>query len=376
MRICLIAGAWPPAPCGVADYTARLSAALSERGHEVLVLTAPVVEPVTAPGVEVRGEASGWTLRRLPALARAVRRLDPDVVHLQYPAHGYGRGLGVTLLLPLLRLLLPRARRIVTVHEYTSYSWRGRLRMAPMLRAAHRVLCTTHRDRRALRGLGRARLAVVPIGSNVGPDPGQEWRAHCCPESGTGTPPVWLAHFGMVMPNKGWELLLASLRDLDGPRPLGVLAAGQAAPQWAEYDRRVRERVRGSGLQDRVRFSGFVPQDRLAEVFRETCGIALLPYTGGASLNRGSLVACLAHGLAVVTTRPDAPVERLRHGENVWFADPRPEAIAAAVRKLLAEPELAERLRRGARAASERHAWPRIARRHLDLYARAGRRGA
>jgi glycosyltransferase involved in cell wall biosynthesis len=285
------------------------------------------------------------------------------VVHLQYPARGYGHGLGVTLFLAALAWLAPGIRRVLTLHEYASFTWRGRLRMRPMLRAAQVVVCTTHRDRRALRRTGR-RARVVPLGSSVGPRAGEAWRPGPASEA---TAPVWLAHFGMAMPNKGWELLLAALQRL--PERVGLRVAGELDLVREPYHRRVQTLIRKLGMEERVRFSGFQPWDRVGEVFRSTCGIAVLPYTGGASLNRSSLVACLAHGLAVITTRPLRPLEGLRHGEQVWYVEPRPEALAAAVADLLADPARAARLRAGALRAARRHAWPRLASAHQAVYA-------
>ena len=62
-----------------------------------------------------------------------------------------------------------------------------------------------------------------------------------------------------------------------------------------------------------------------------------LPYVDGASLRRGSLLAAIAHGKAIVTTEPRYPIEGLRHEDSVLYVPPNdPQSLADAVKRLLA----------------------------------------
>jgi glycosyltransferase involved in cell wall biosynthesis len=83
----------------------------------------------------------------------------------------------------------------------------------------------------------------------------------------------------------------------------------------------------------------------------------------------GALLAAFDHGCCVVATLPegDGP---LRDGEHLVRIEKVRDgaAVAAALRRALNEPGLAERVRVGGRAFAEPHAWPAIAAAHLDVY--------
>ena len=100
-----------------------------------------------------------------------------------------------------------------------------------------------------------------------------------------------------------------------------------------------------------------------------SCDVLLMPYTDGASLRRGTLMAGLANGCAIVTTTPQAPLPELVDGRDLLYVQPEnDEALAGAVLRLVGDPTFAVALRANARLRSTLFAWDSIARAHLDLY--------
>ena len=98
------------------------------------------------------------------------------------------------------------------------------------------------------------------------------------------------------------------------------------------------------------------------------CDAVALPYRDGASLRRGSLMAALAHGCAVITTEPQSAFPGLRDGESARLvpAESAP-ALVLAVTGLLEAPELRARLGQGAAALAAQFAWPAIAKQVKDF---------
>jgi glycosyltransferase involved in cell wall biosynthesis len=99
------------------------------------------------------------------------------------------------------------------------------------------------------------------------------------------------------------------------------------------------------------------------------CDVMALPYTDGASLRRGSLLAAIAHGRAIVTTTPLYPIDGLTQDQSAVFVPPNdPLALANAIRQVLNDAALRRRLEHGAREAAKLFTWDQIAMRTVEVY--------
>ena len=80
-------------------------------------------------------------------------------------------------------------------------------------------------------------------------------------------------------------------------------------------------------------------------------------------------MAGLAHGCALVTTQPHAPIAELVEGRDLLYVpSDDAQAAAAAVLRLAADPALAATLRVNARAAAAAFSWEGIAAAHEQHY--------
>jgi len=109
------------------------------------------------------------------------------------------------------------------------------------------------------------------------------------------------------------------------------------------------------GVLNRLSLPGGVPKDETPEwldrgdVFLNTPNVDNTPV---------SVLEAMACGLCVVSTNVGGLPYLLRDGEDALLVPPdSPEAMATAVRRVLTEPRLAERLSRNARAKATRHDW-------------------
>jgi glycosyltransferase involved in cell wall biosynthesis len=123
-------------------------------------------------------------------------------------------------------------------------------------------------------------------------------------------------------------------------------------------------------VRDRIFSTGFMDDRGVSEAFA-ACACVALPYRDGASFRRGTLMAALVHGCAIVTTAPRAAVPELRHGDNVWLVPPDdPPALAAAIERVIAEDSLRIRLQAGSRELAGLFTWDRIAAETLRVFER------
>jgi glycosyltransferase involved in cell wall biosynthesis len=122
--------------------------------------------------------------------------------------------------------------------------------------------------------------------------------------------------------------------------------------------RGVEQLVESVGLRDAVRFVGFLDmkgkarEGQDADIFLNTNRIDNMPV---------SVVEACAMGLPVVATNVGGVPYLLRDGETALLVPSEDDAaMAAAVRRLLTQPELAQRLSENGRRLAEESSWTRV----------------
>ncbi|MFN8532293.1 MAG: glycosyltransferase family 4 protein [Dehalococcoidia bacterium] len=372
-------GEYPPMVGGIADYTEGLVTALRERGDEVTVL-ADRRALIGEPRLGVRA-APGWRIRRLPALARAVRSSSPEIVHIQYQAAAFALR-GAISLLPALLGDLPT---VVTFHDTREpyiFPKAGRIRRwanAKLAGDARAAICTNFADAATLLEYGQARTSVIPLGNNVPcrpitPDERSAARASL---GATGND-LLVGHFGMMGATKGVETLVEAIASI--PQALLALigaAAGDVDPLNQTAAHQVEAGIASHGVGDRVAWSGLADLPTLS-LLLQSCDLIALPYLDGASYRRTSLIAALANGCAVITTAPaagsrsllaGAGLPELRHGEALWLVPPGDAAaLAQAITRLASNPDERRTIAKGGQTAASAFDWARIAGQHRAVY--------
>ena len=426
LRIGFVAGEYPPQEGGLGDYTRELACALLARGHDVQVVTVrertidhrpPTTEaPSTGPSSLVLGHSQDppppsprmWGDQRgepergeslEPRVLRVVERwgwgawptlrrvLDGvDIIHLQYQTAAYGMHPVANALPWLIRRFGFPARQphVVTTYHDTRIPYlfpkAGRVRDwatdAPA-RWSDLTIVTNPEDRARLLPVAR-RLRLIPIGSNirVTADPARrrDYRARW----GIGDATPLLVYFGFVNRAKGADTLmqaLTHLRDTGLPARLLMLGGqvGASDPTNRAFLAEVRALADSLRVTEAVTWTGFLPEAEVSEALT-AADVAALPYREGVSLQRGTLMAALAHGLAIVTTRPSAAAPTddapsLVDTVNAILVPPDdPRALADAVARLWADPARRARLGEGARSLSAAFRWDRIAEQHEAAY--------
>lgn len=408
IRVAMVHGPGPADRDGVGDYVRRLVGALEGAGVEAVGV--PVGTPDTC---------SPW--HWLPATldaARRVRRLRPDVVHVQFAPSAY-RFSGLPGLLP--PLLPPGPPLVTTLHEYGWWAapgwvpdavWRpleragvwdretGRLVPASAL-----VVVTNSAHARQVRSRVGAAAVEVPLAPNVVDhvtghvtdhvvdhvvDYGGGSRDHSRTRAGVrarvraevrddlgvGRDDPLLAFFGFVHPVKGVRQLIESLPALRAARPgLRLLVVGgftsQALPepQARAFRAELEALAARHGVARAVTFTGHLPAARVSELLH-AADAGVLPFTAGVTTKSGALLTMLAHGLPTAVTVPDEPDPALPLGEAVAVIPARRDAaaIAEAAGRLLDDGALRRRMSVAARRLAARHSWSRIAAAHRALY--------
>ncbi|MGH3928671.1 MAG: glycosyltransferase family 4 protein [Pseudonocardiaceae bacterium] len=177
-------------------------------------------------------------------------------------------------------------------------------------------------------------------------------------------PPRYVLAVGTLEPRKGIDTLLAALAEPDAP-DLPVLLAGQQG--WGGVE--PAEMARRVGLDPgRVRVLGRISDPELAVVLHRAAVLAAPSQAEGFGL---PVLEAMAAGVPVVHSDAPALVE-VAGGAGVGFARNDPQALGAALRRVLSDPVHAQAMVRAGQRRAQGFTWERTARRvwsvHLELY--------
>jgi glycosyltransferase involved in cell wall biosynthesis len=253
--------------------------------------------------------------------------------------------------------------------------------MLALARYAHAVIVTNQEDETSLKSqisYLKSQISKIPIGSNITPRlpdgyDRDKWRMRWGVKPGE----MLIGYFGFLHPLKGGGVLIRALAELategHAVRLLHIGGrTGSSDPDTnAAYAARVESLARELGVADRIAATGFTPPEEVTANFF-ACDVFAMPYIEGASLRHGTFHAALAHGRAIVTTRPLVPLEELQDSENVLLIPPNDvSALASGIRRVMDDPALRARLERGAAELGQQFTWDRIAACTAEVYERA-----
>lgn len=140
------------------------------------------------------------------------------------------------------------------------------------------------------------------------------------------------------LPRKGHRYLLEALVRL--PKQVQLWLAGDG-PLRSELESQV-ERL---GLRERVRFLGYLAHEQLLNLYRDgQVDAVVLPSVDlGDGLNEGipvALMEAMAFGYPVIATATGGIPELLKDGAGLLVPDKSPQALAAAILRLLTDENL------------------------------------
>jgi glycosyltransferase involved in cell wall biosynthesis len=168
-----------------------------------------------------------------------------------------------------------------------------------------------------------------------------------------GLPRPRIVFAGRLNPDKGPDVLVEALGLLPDPPPTLILGDGRMR---AALQRRVHE----LGLTERVSFYGWV-----ADPGPYIAGATVLAIPSRDEAFSQTAIIGLAHGVPVIGTEVDGFPTTLRGGRGILVAPDNPQALAAALQRVLDETLPRPR---PLRSLAERHAPARVAAIYASTY--------
>jgi glycosyltransferase involved in cell wall biosynthesis len=393
MRILSLADIRMPIERANGIQTVETCHALAGRGHDVTLITRPDTQkPARDPyvyyglpripgfAIETAPVAGPAFARRIGymsfALGRALGRARPEVLFtrdlgiaalfaqlppalappLVYESHGYAPEVSAELPRLISTAAPASERKLKRLAAREALVWN---------RAAGYVTITRAlADQLTARFGARENVAVVPDGVRLQGD--RVWQA--APRD-----PAIVGYAGHLYAWKGVDVLIDALSRVEGAR--GLIVGGHDAEPDLQ---RVRDRAAALGLTSRIELTGMVPPGDVAALLRRATVLVLPNVPTAISTHFTSplkLFEYMAAGRPIVASDLPALREVLRDGENALLVPPGDAAsLAAAIRRVLDSPELAERLGRTAFGEAGEFGWDRRAARLEPVLERAKQR--
>jgi glycosyltransferase involved in cell wall biosynthesis len=303
---------------------------------------------------------AGWRTAR-----RVARRHHATIVHAHWVIPG-----GVTA-----ALATPDVPLVVSLHGSDVYVAEtvGPARRAARFtfdRAGFVTACSDDLARRAVAlGADPSRLETVAYGVDVDrfhPEPSSRDRLRNEAGAAAGVPMVFTA--GRLVRKKGFEYLIDALTRV----PRAILAiAGEGS-----LGEELRARAAAGGVLDRVRFLGNLSQDRVAS-YLAAADVVVVPSVRDDAGNVDGLpnvvLEALAAGAPLITTAAGG-ISAVAKADRTALVVPERDAaaIAAAIQRVIDNPEAAQRLGTAGRTlVLGEFGWDRTAQRFESAYAHA-----
>lgn len=330
IQIALLSGSFPPDMCGVGDYSYTLAQELKSVG----VLLTPIIE-------------RNWSVFKLGSILARIKDSGAKLLHVQYPSLSYHASL-VPHLLPMF-LSIPT---IVTLHEF-KYAHPLR-KFAAFLFGfkASKIIFPNKEDMASFKGWYpwfAHKCKLIELGSNIPVILGKFIR-----ESEE------VIYFGMIRPQKGIENFLEavnSCREGGGSYRFGLIGGLDA--NNPEYSQSIIEQAQKMGVVVSVNLSS----EKISELLQKA-KYAYLPFPGGPSERRTSLLAVIEHGCIVLTGKASGPSEF----SKVVIEVSKPSELNKVLKILDDDENLLLEKQKVSKQLIEQYNWPKIAQKHIDLF--------
>jgi glycosyltransferase involved in cell wall biosynthesis len=297
-----------------------------------------------------------------------------DVVNIQYESAAFK----MSQLIHFLPRLVGQVPVVTTFHDLLVpylFPKAGALRFKAVLTLARNsdgVIVTNLQDEQRLTAEGGINcLANIPIGSNIAAVlPPNYVRAAWRTSLNISADTFLVGYFGFMNATKGVDTLIEALAQMTPNTHLLMIGGrtGSSDPTNIAYAEQIDTLIAQHSLGSRIHWTRFLDDSEVSTAL-SACDAVALPYKDGVSLRRGTFMAALAHGCAIVTTQPQVDMPEVQDHSNVLLVPANsPEQLADALRELEDNRELRAGLQVNARALASNFTWDRIAARTVEFY--------
>lgn len=370
MKVCMIAGAYPPAVSGAARHVEELSNALADLGVEVHLVTATSAKPPPRPNLHFHNAAlvriryppyiqlQFWLWSRL-----LETRLKYQLAHIhsgdqffipKRPVpivstfHGVWKSFRLKIAQAQLKPTL--ADKFITSRLFNRYI---KLEQK-LLDVSQKIIVVSRSTIAELKqhyDLDPTKIVVIPNGANP-----QRFRPNFQKQR-------YFLFVGRQTAQKRIDLLLQAFSRAELPE-WRLKIVGESPIRGVSGA--LRNLAKQLGIQHQVDFEGFVDFQKLVELYSNAYAFV----TATAIETFPSVIMeAFASATPVIATDVGGHSEIITSGRNGILVPPQdPDALAKAMQQIASDPELQSKLAHEALETAQLLSWSSIARRTLEVY--------
>jgi glycosyltransferase involved in cell wall biosynthesis len=299
-------------------------------------------------------------------MLRFIKKSPANIVHIQYPALGYKRSLGINLLPYAVRLFLPKKKIIVTLHEYSNSPILGRTRNLVTIIPAHRIIVSNESDKEALPKIVCKKCKIIPIGSNIPLVKNNEAQFSALMQK-VKLDPVksTLIFFGFAHPSKNIEQIIAAMAGLPDFQLLLVTSLDKDT----DYHKELLIHIKASSAEERIGVTGYLDSHSVS-IALQNCKYFILPQATPMISKSGSAIAAVCHNSILVTTGNKDSRPFIDKTNVMFLNELTAEEIISKVDMLEENEALQKTIKQNAKDLAKYFDWDSILRAHLKLYSK------
>lgn len=364
MKICFIVGSFPYMDCGVGDYTYMIANALAKIGNKVSVITS-VNANNEVDDIKVYNIVNKFDYSSIKIIIEKLREIDPDIIHIQYPSHGFYNRKITSILLPLIiRNKMKSAKLVETVHEYPKYSWKGRLVYWLNYRIMHKIIFVEEYYTELIKMdfpnmYKRLNISNIPISANIPKSQLNNLEKQDLIGKLKLNNKKIIAYFGFARANKGIDDLIKAI-SLIKDESIKILYIGELREN-NEYEKTLLELMEELNVKDKFFITGYLKTNTEVADYLSISDLCVLPFKDGVKDRYGSFLAACNQNIKIITTSVLGQADE----EGIYYIKPNdPQNLALKIEEVIDKKEV--------KSNKKINDWNEIAKKYIQAYSEIG----
>lgn len=358
MKIGIVCQNFPPASFegGISHYSEALARNLRSMGHDIIIFTSTEFMlknygPVKHKNIKIIPIKGPWGFRAIWSIRQIVSQNSIDTIILQYSPASFKISFRF-----MWSIIFYSCQKITAFHTLWGKG-ADRLIGLSILFGSKKIIATNSEIMVILQKHFPFLLKKtywIPIASNISMISGIK--------SGIGENPPIISYFGMLYSGKGIDLILNCLFELQkrGHKfKFNFLGGGML--NHRSYEIEFRNKIFSKNLDNVVYHMGILSPDEVSKRISES-KFMFMPYERGLSDRRGTFMAAIAHGKAVLTSPPIVKMPFLINGFNVlWPEQANLKGYVEMLESMLTNKIRLKNIENQAKILSQQFSWKNIA---------------